>query len=190
MVRPKDLSSATLILASTLFITPADAQPIGNLITLFPFQRAEFTQQIDNLLASKGLRGSFQRDNCQETETASGTVYSCDYSFYNMRYRLWQKPGSERVALITARPPYATRYNLGETASLGLSLVIAAIEGTDDDAKILAITDRLRTAGRSMSGSSTVETNSNRYELNVGRSGYTFWAASRSDGTPATPGSP
>lgn len=179
MVRPNDLKLAILCLAAATFACPAQAQPQPIPTASFPFEGRELAQQVNNLLRAKGLSGTFQRDNCQETETQSGAINSCDYSFYGLRYRLWQQPGSGRVVLITARPRYASRYNLSEAASLGISVLIGAVEGSDDDADILAITDRLRTAGRSMSGSATVETKNNRYELTVGRDGYTFWVSSR-----------
>lgn len=181
MVRSNDLKLAILSLAAATLACPAQAQPQLTPTASFPFESRELAQQVNNLLRAKGLSGSFQRDNCQETETQGGPVNSCDYSFYNLRYRLWQQPGSQRVALITARPRYASRYDLNETAALGMSVVIGAVEGSDNDADILAITDRLRSAGRSMGGSSTVETKNNRYELSVGRDGYTFWVSSRAE---------
>jgi hypothetical protein len=152
------------------------AQPVSKAAGSFPFDNQTFATHVTELLAAKGLRGSFQRGNCQSTDRDGNEINSCNYHLYSLLYRLWWPVGSDRVSRISARPSYNSRYELSNTAVLGLSTVIATVEATDDDAAVLSIADRLLAAGRAMGGSSVVETSHARYELSLGKDGYSFEA--------------
>lgn len=176
MVRSNDLRLLFLSLATSVCATVALAQPVSKAAGSFPFDNQTFANHVTELLAAKGLRGSFQRGNCQNTDRDGNEISSCNYHFYSLLYRLWWPAGSDRVSRISARPSYNSRYELSNTAVLGLSAVIATVEATDDDATVLSIADRLLAAGRALGGASVVQTSHARYELSLGKDGYAFEA--------------
>lgn len=143
---------------------------------IFPLRQSDFCRSRHRSASCKGLRGSFQRGNCQNTDRDGNEISSCNYHLYSLLYRLWWPVGSDRVSRISARPSYNSRYELSNTAVLGLSAVIAAVEATDDDATVLSISDRLLAAGRTLGGTSVVQTSHARYELSLGKDGYAFEA--------------
>ncbi|UIY44102.1 hypothetical protein [Methylobacterium radiotolerans] len=165
-----------LSLATSVCATAAMSQPVSEAAGSFPFDNQTFAGHVTDLLAAKGLRGSFQRGNCQNTDRDGNEISSCNYHLYSLLYRLWWPVGSDRVSRISARPSYNSRYELSNTAVLGLSAVIAAVEATDDDATVLSISDRLLAAGRTLGGTSVVQTSHARYELSLGKDGYAFEA--------------